>query len=119
MIQVQQVICVQDGVCQFQLNILAREDATEEERAIAQAVEQFMLIVHQQLAADVGGVLEYIGPQHAAAAASTEVAMEARAATPRTDDAPGGTAGSGELVHHATSSDTAGALATSDGEISR
>ena len=66
MIQIQQVITVQDGVCHFQLNILAREDATEEERAIALAVEQYMLIVHQQLAADVGGDLALIGPQHAA-----------------------------------------------------
>lgn len=65
MIQVQMVISVDgDGAVELGLNVLAREDASEEERAIALAVEAAMANVMEQLARESGTTVEYIGPQH-------------------------------------------------------
>lgn len=88
MMQVQMTIRIEPGLCQHQLDILAREDATDEERAIAQAVESYMLLVMEQIAQEAGGAMEYIGPQHDTAPSSTDVLAETRQDTARTSQEP-------------------------------
>lgn len=64
MMVVQMVICVSGDACTHQLNVLAREDANEAERAIAQAVEGYIALVMEQIASENGAAVEYVGPQH-------------------------------------------------------
>jgi len=64
MMVVQMTICVTDDACVHQLSVLSREDANDQERAIAHAIETYFAIVMEQIAMEAGTTVAYIGPQH-------------------------------------------------------
>jgi hypothetical protein len=69
MMQVQTRIVVTDDGIRVEIDVLAREDATDAERSIAHAVEKWILGLNQAVAEqseDITGYeVDYIGPQHA------------------------------------------------------
>jgi hypothetical protein len=78
MMQVQVAITLTEDAHRVQIDVLSREDATDAEREIAHAIEQMVFSVVQQVAQEGGESLavEYIGEQHAEAAALAEVTRE-------------------------------------------
>jgi hypothetical protein len=69
MMQVQTRIVVSETGIRVEIDVLAREDATDAERSIAHAVEKWILGLNQAVAEqseDITGYeVDYIGPQHA------------------------------------------------------
>jgi hypothetical protein len=69
MMQVQTRIVVSETGIRVEIDVLAREDATDAERSIAHAVEKWILGLNQAVAEqseDITGFqVDYIGPQHA------------------------------------------------------
>jgi hypothetical protein len=79
MIVVQVQIEVTSDRISTPIHVLAREDATDHERIIAHAIEQWLIALNEQVTAESDTPLDvtYIGPQHEAERARDELVKAA------------------------------------------